>query len=468
MNVLSFLDTVTVLSDDLSDWKSLPTSLLPEVDFESLIDEVLTTANETIAVVDQVVESTTELVLNTLNTDNAEIDTADISGIVQDIVNFIVDLPDNVTIIDVLNDISVPALSDEQLLELLTNVSDLINAVAPDLSQLSIKPALDQGVEFVGDLVDSVGTITLEGANLSGELTLDGATRSFTTDLSDDIDGLVADVSNFLSRITGSASLSGGEFIGDITIDGVQYELSLDITQALTDTLTSLLVTTQATLPFTNGAIAVDIKTALGDIDGTVDFAGGDLALNLTTPFGNVDTSIEFPENAQFNFPVEWAGLSPLDLELDLAAGVLSIPINGTQIDLALETFSGELVLDNGTAELMLDLGWPDPIEIPVELGPLASQIAVELTEDFNGALTINAGDIDGVITTRFGEFVLSESLNNLMLQASSVINETTGLLTLNEGLAALSFNTPFGVLSGGLALSPIEDALTVDFGLLV
>lgn len=445
----------TVTSDDVLDQSPLLALLLPDVDFGDLITELTVVANDAIADTEQVIDSTTELVLNALETLNVEVDTVNISDFVEDLINFIDDLPDDATVADVLDEIDVPFLSDEELLDLLTDVSELISDVAPDLTQFSIAPFLDQGLAFVDDLTEGTGLVTIDGSSLSGELSLGGSTRTFTTDLSDDIDALLGDASEFLSGITGSASLSDGQFIGDVTIDDSQYELSLDITETLTDSLTSLFSVAEVTLPFTNGAFAVDIETALGDIDGMIDFADGDLDLDLTTPWGAVDTSIAFPEDAQFSVPLALGGLSPMELDLDLAAGVLVVPMFGG-LEVALDVFSGELALADGVATLTLENVLPTPIETTFDIGPLASQVAIALTEDLSGELTLDAGVLDGTIVSSLGSFDLRASVDDLVLEASGVIDQTTGALALNDGVALINLETPLGELSAGLQLTPV------------
>lgn len=472
MNVLSLfdnalnLDLVTGSSGNPAGGDPLLASPLAAIDFDSLLADVTAIANDAIADVDQVVESTTELVVNTLEELNVEIDTVDVSGFIQDIVNFIADLPADATIADVLTEINVPFLSDEEFLDLVTDVSDLINTLAPDLSRLAITPVLEQGVEFLEDLSTGVGNITINGSSLSGQLTLDGATRTFTTDISDEVDAFLGDVSDFLSGITGRASLVDGQFTGNVLIDGTRYALDLDVTAALTDSLTSFFSTAEVTLPFTNGVIAVDFETVLGDVDGTIDFAGGDLDLDLTTPLGNVNTSIEFPEDAQIEVPVALAGLSDVDLELDLAAGVLRVPLLGG-IDVSLDMFSGALGFANGVATLTVDNLLSTPVSAEFDIGPLASQVAIALTEDLQGELTIDAGMIDGSIISSLGEVDLTGSVDDLVLQAASVIDQTTGELTLNEGIATVNLDTPFGNLLGGLELVVLADTIGTISGLL-
>ena len=469
MNVLSVLDdALDAITDSANNFLDdvVPASLLPNVDFDSLLADMTDIVNDAFSDTTQIIEASTDLVVSRLDSLAIEADVVDVSDIVQEVVNFVANLPEDATIADALDEIvdffevTIPSLSDDELLELLDDVSELIDEIAPNLSQLSITPALTQG--FVGDVLDSVGTITVDGSSLSGELILDGELFSFETDLSDEVSDFLGDVGDFLSGVSGSASLNDGQFTGDITLGGNDYSLSLDITEALTDGLTSLLSTAETTLPFTNGLVAVDIATVLGDIEGSVDFAGGDLDLDLLTPFGEVDTSFEFPEDTQFSIPAVVPG-GP-EVELDLAVGVLRLPIpNVPSIEIPLSAFSGELGLSDGVATLMVgDFGGValDDIKTTFEIGPIASEVVVALTEDLTGEITIEAGEITGTVVGDFGEFDLTASLNDLVLEASAIIDQTTGTLSLDSGLASIDFDTPFGEISGGLTLDVIEDAL--------
>ncbi|MEM7066391.1 MAG: hypothetical protein AAF572_24890 [Cyanobacteria bacterium P01_B01_bin.77] len=465
MNVLSFfdnalnLDLVTNSSDSLPGGAPLLESPLLAIDFDSLLTDVAVVASDAIADVDQAVESTTELVISTLENQNVDIDTVDVSGLIQDIINFIDALPADANIADVLSEIDVPFLSDEDFLDLVTDVSNLISTIAPDLSELAITPLLEQGVAFLEEASTGVGTITVDGTSLSGELTLNGETSTFTTDVSDEVDDFLSDVGDFLSNITGSASLVDGQFTGNVLVDGTEYDLNLDVTTTLADSLTSFFETTDATLPFTNGVIDIDFETVFGDIDGTIDFAGGDLDLDLTTPLGSIDTSLEFPEDAQIDVPVALAGLSDIELELDLAAGVLRVPLL-SGLDISLDMFSGELGFADGVATLTVNNLLPTPVSAEFDIGPLASQVAIALTEDLQGELTIDAGMIDGNIVSSLGEVDLTASVDDLLSQAASVIDQTTGELTLNNGIATVNLDTPLGDLIGSLQLTVLDDTI--------
>ncbi|MGD1950368.1 MAG: hypothetical protein ACFB14_12080 [Leptolyngbyaceae cyanobacterium] len=465
VNVLSLLDDAL---DTIEDFVS--TSLISGIDFDDLIADLTDAVGDAIADVNQVVDETTSLVVNTLTNAGVDIDTVDVSSIVEDVVEFVSSLPEDATISDVLGDIvdsfdvTLPTLSDEDLLDLLSDVSDLINDIAPDLSQLSITPLLDEGVEFVGDLSESTGIIAIDGTSLSGTLTLDGSLpREFTTDLSNELDDLLGNVSDVLADMTGDVTLSDGQFTGDISLGGSQYSLSLDITEALTDTFTSLFSTAEATFPFADGILSVDIDTPLGEIDGTVDFADGDLDLNLVTPLGDVNTSIAFSDDAQFNIPSDFLPGSNDGLELDLGAGIVRFPLPGSLIDVPLNELAGEFGLSAGSGTFTLDsvAGLPIGGTSTFEVGTLASQLAVELTEDLSGELTIDAGEVVGNIVTGFGDFEVLASFDDLVLQARAVIDQTTGVLTLNDGLAAINLNTSFGTLSGEIALSMVENVLS-------
>ncbi|MEL7508459.1 MAG: hypothetical protein AAFN42_14100 [Cyanobacteria bacterium J06554_1] len=465
-NALASLEETISLDDAVS------VSLLPTIDFDSLIADVTDVVNDVISDIDQVVEAVTSRVIETLGELDIESDAVDVSSIVDEVVNFIANLSDDATISDALNDIAdsfavtLPSLSEAELEDLLTDVSDLISDIAPDLSQLSITPLLDQGVEFLDELSDSIGTITIDGTSLSGDLTTGDVTRSFTTDVSGDINRLFEDASDFLSGITGSANLDNGQFLGNVTIDDTQYDFGLDITEALTDGITSLLSTADVTLPFSNGVIVVDINTFLGDIEGTIGFASGALDFDLLTPLGEIDTDVAFPDDAQFDVPVSFPALS--EVELDFAAGLLRVPILNTVIDVPLEILSGEIGLTDSVATVALDEGLLGmPIESSFEIGPLASEVAVALTEDLTGELTLDAGEIEGSITTNFGDFALAASFDDLVLQANSLIDQTTGALTLANGLASIDLTTPLGELSGALALSAVDGVLSEASSLL-
>ena len=131
-------------------------------------------------------------------------------------------------------------------------------------------------------------------------------------------------------------------------------------------------------------------------------------------------------------------------------------------IDIPLNELAGELGLSAGLGTFTLNsvAGLPIDGTSTFEVGTLASQLAVELTEDLSGELTIDTGAIAGNIVTGFGDFEVAASFDDLVEQASALIDQTTGALTLNDGLAAINLDTSFGTLSGAIALSTVENVL--------
>ena len=119
INFLSRLDNaLTSLEETIALDDAVATSLLPTIDFDSLIASVTDEVNDAILNVDQVVESVTSRIIETVGELEIESDAVDVSGIVDGVVNFLAGLSDDVTISDALNDIAdyfavtLPSLSE--------------------------------------------------------------------------------------------------------------------------------------------------------------------------------------------------------------------------------------------------------------------------------------------------------------------------------------------------------------------
>ena len=119
INFLSRLDNaLTSLEETIALDDAVATSLLPTIDFDSLIASVTDEVNDAILNVDQVVESVTSRIIETVGELEIESDAVDVSGIVDGVVNFLAGLSDDVTISDALYDIAdyfavtLPSLSE--------------------------------------------------------------------------------------------------------------------------------------------------------------------------------------------------------------------------------------------------------------------------------------------------------------------------------------------------------------------
>ncbi|MEL6131153.1 MAG: hypothetical protein AAFR30_14790, partial [Cyanobacteria bacterium J06628_4] len=99
-NALASLEETISLDDAVS------VSLLPTIDFDSLIADVTDVVNDVISDIDQVVEAVTSRVIETLGELDIESDAVDVSSIVDEVFNFIANLSDDATISDALNDIA--------------------------------------------------------------------------------------------------------------------------------------------------------------------------------------------------------------------------------------------------------------------------------------------------------------------------------------------------------------------------
>lgn len=349
--------------------------------------------------------------------------------------------------------------------------SDLFDFDLPDLSTLLLTTGLTTSLLADTSLVDSLlgatGSLFLDGSAISGKLTLDGV----TTDIAVDLDTTLAELNTLLLDASGTLLLTDGQLAGDLTIDDSQYLVDIDVEGLVADSLTTLITSADFSAEFSNGVFTLDIPTGFDEnIQGTLDFAGGDLDLNITdSPFGDFERSFAFPDDSQFVIPVNDMGIS--ELELDLAAGLVRVPLGGTgstPIDLPLTLFSGTLEVSNGEATLDISLGTLANVETTFDIGPLASQVASALVQDLSGEVTLGAGEIAGSFTSDIlGTVEFASTVDDLIAQAGAFLDQTSGVLSLDGGTANLELDSPVGFFSEDFLLSSITDLLPDSSSLL-
>ena len=159
------------------------------------------------------------------------------------------------------------------------------------------------------------------------------------------------------------------------------------------------------------------------------------------------------------------------ELELDLAAGLVRVPLGGTgstPIDLPLTLFSGTLEVSNGEATLDISLGTLANVETTFDIGPLASQVASALVQDLSGEVTLGAGEIAGSFTSDIlGTVEFASTVDDLIAQAGAFLDQTSGVLSLDGGTANLELDSPVGFFSEDFLLSSITDLLPDSSSLL-
>jgi hypothetical protein len=111
---------------------------------------------------------------------------------------------------------------------------------------------------------------------------------------------------NQFNAISGTLTLTQGVASGTIDLgDGGGYRPGQINFAALVSTYVSNVIADLAgTVPFTNGALQLDLPTPLGRVTGSVDFSGGRLVSDLSTPVGDLGLNIDFPDDLQYDVPL--------------------------------------------------------------------------------------------------------------------------------------------------------------------
>ncbi|NEP19120.1 MAG: hypothetical protein F6J97_19855 [Leptolyngbya sp. SIO4C1] len=329
--------------------------------------------------------------------------------------------------LDFLSDIEVDFDFDTELLE--SSAQDLLSDISPDLAE-----TVD---DFVDSLDDWQATAALTDGTISGTLSTGGDALSFDVELISLLDELI-ELSN---SISGNATLEGGLFGGSLTIDGETQTGSVNVLPFLESNLNSFVNSLDFTAEFENGQFAINAPTGLGDFVGTLNFAEGDLALDLTTtPFGPLALSFTFPENAIIPFDLGTTGASGA---VNLNTGQVEIPIfPGFSAEIPLSAISGSLGVDDGIGALSLNTSFGS-VATEFEIGPLASELVEFIEEDVTGEFALGDGDASALVSTPFGTFEGTLPVVELAQLAMTLLGQSTGSLTLADGVANVAFSGP-------------------------
>jgi hypothetical protein len=321
------------------------------------------------------------------------------------------------------------------------------------------------------DLATATGQIAVTGGNFVADVLLeDGSTLvgSF------DAPATLRDYADLAAAAEGTVTLSGGILDGAIAVDGQSASLSgLDLA-ALAGSLAGDLITAiDATVPFTNGAFALDLATALGPVSGLVHVAGGDLNLDLDTPFGQLTADIDFGDDAIFPFVAPVPMVGDVNGVVDFNSGnlVVSTGVFG-DIAVPLSSLSGSLTLADGLATvdtaIPLGAGLNVPVSTSLELGPIASEEIAEFVQDLNGTGTLSGGILTAALDSPAGLFDLAFDVVGFTNQGADFFAGVDGLITLGEGVAAADLTTPLGPIDGSFDLATLRPTLETPLAELV
>ena len=339
-------------------------------------------------------------------------------------------------------------------------LSNLFSSIAPEDALLSIVP--DSEFFDTTSVLDLVSTVSAEAEAflLDGLATLETAVGEISIDAGV-VDGILTTATDTFSALfdgpefltealavladtTGTLSLVDGIVNATLQVEDDLFEVvDFDLATFAADGFSFLLSSIDTTLPIENGALLIDVETGLGPVSGVIDIADGTLDVDLDTPIGELDFTTDFGSEAVYTFEVP-TPLGTVDATLNLDSGNLEIPLFiGSPIIVPLSSLSGDLALADGTATLAIasQIG---PIATSFEVDELVNDLVIDTLTgvSIDAALTPD-GLLDVLATSGTEIFETTVDLVDLGAQAVSLLEQTSGDISLNEGLIS-------GILSVG------------------
>jgi hypothetical protein len=343
------------------------------------------------------------------------------------------------------------------------SVLSLLAAVDPSFADLV--------ADLAGALPDATGQVTITEGLFDVNLSLaDGTTLIGTFDAPATLQTYadLAAVSN------GTVTLSGGILEAAIAADGQTATLpAFDLSTAASTLVLDVINAIDTTVPFTNGAFALDLPTALGPISGTLDVAGGDLNIDVVTPLGQLVADVDFNDDAVFPFSAPVPMLGNIDGVVDFNSGNIVAPLGplGNAV-IPLSSLSGTLTLLDGIASLETSVpltpGLGVPVSTDIELGPMASEYAAELVQDLNGSGTLTDGVLDASIGTPLGLFETVFDVVEFTTQGADFFAGIDGLIEVGSGIATAALTTPLGEINDSFDLATLAPALETPIAELI
>lgn len=336
-----------------------------------------------------------------------------------------------------------------------TSILSLLTAFDPSFANLV--------ADFADFLPEATGQISVVDGLFDVNLTLaDGTavTGSF------DAPATLQNYAELAAMSDGTVTLSGGILDAAIATDGQMATLpAFDLAAATSALVLDAINAIDTTLPFTNGAFALDLTTALGPISGTLDVADGDLNLNLATPFGQLVADVGFAEDAVVPFSAPVPMLGNIDGVVDFSSGNIIAPLGmlGTAI-IPLSSLSGTLSLMDGVASLEtnvpLGAGLSVPVMTDINVGPIASELVAGLVQDLNGSGTLTDGILDASLETPFGLFETVFDVVGFTTQGADFFAGIDGVIDVSGGIATAMLTTPLGDVNDSFDLATLAPAL--------
>lgn len=301
---------------------------------------------------------------------------------------------------------------------------ELVAAISPE-AEAFVLDGLDTLATATGDLSIAAGQFEGSLTTAAGE----------TLPISLDAPTMLSQAGDLLGDANGSLSLVDGILnasldLGEDLLEVVDFNLAAFAAEGL-----SFLVSeADAVFPIENGTLAISEETPLGLFEGAIAFGNGVLDIDLLTPAGDLDFAIPFSPEALFPFVVP-TPLGDVDAVVDFFAGNISAPLPfGMDIEVPLDSLTGDLTLSDGIASLSFDtpLG---PITTDFDVDDLVGDVVVDYLTGVSIDAQLLTGQLEVLATSGTESAETSVDLIGLANQAVDILTQTNGELSLDAGL---------------------------------
>jgi hypothetical protein len=296
-------------------------------------------------------------------------------------------------------------------------------------SSFVTEPFLQNGIDM---LTNATGELTITAGVLDGTLTT-AADESLP--IAFDTPAALAAVGDWLADASGNVSLIDGFVNATLATEDSLYEVTeFDLATFAADGLSFLVSEVDAAFPIMDGTVLISEDTPWGVVEGAIAFGDGALDVAVESPAGAFDLALPFSPDAQFLFAVP-TPFGTVDANVNFFTGNIEIPfLSGFDIEVPLNTLSGELALSDGDAALTFDtvLG---QFTAEFELDELVSDAAVDFLTGVTLDAQLLAGQLDVLATSGAEAIATSFDLIDLNNQAVELAEQLDGEFSLGAGI---------------------------------
>jgi hypothetical protein len=227
------------------------------------------------------------------------------------------------------------------------------------------------------------------------------------------------------------------------------------------DGLSFLVSEVDSVFPIMDGTVFISEDTPWGVVEDAIAFGNGALDIAVESPAGAFDLALPFSPDAQFLFAVP-TPFGTVDANVNFFTGNIEIPfLSGFDIEVPLNTLSGELALSDGDAALTFDtvLG---PFTAEFALDELVSDAAVDFLTGVTLDAQLLAGQLDVLATSGAEAIATSFDLIDLNNQAVELAEQLDGEFSLGAGVLTGTASLGAEVIAIEQSVAGLTDLLEI------